>query len=71
MVVDVASYLASALGIAALCYLVYLAARPGSERSAEDDARAFFDVHGRWPDEPESAAVPSAVYAEVDLLDRP
>ena len=26
------------------------------ERDTEQDARNFFDEHGRWPDEPESAA---------------
>ena len=26
------------------------------ERDREADARDFFDKHGRWPDEPESAA---------------
>ena len=25
------------------------------ERDTEQDARDFFDKHGRWPDEPESA----------------
>jgi len=69
-VAEVASYIAGAFGFAALGYLVYLAARPDRERHDEDDARAFFDDHGRWPDEPEDAAVPSGSYAEVDLLDR-
>jgi hypothetical protein len=26
------------------------------ERDTEESAREFFDRHGRWPDEPESAA---------------
>jgi hypothetical protein len=26
------------------------------ERDREESAREFFDEHGRWPDEPESAA---------------
>ena len=26
------------------------------ERDTEESARQFFDEHGRWPDEPESAA---------------
>jgi hypothetical protein len=26
------------------------------ERDTEESAREFFDKHGRWPDEPESAA---------------
>jgi alkanesulfonate monooxygenase SsuD/methylene tetrahydromethanopterin reductase-like flavin-dependent oxidoreductase (luciferase family) len=68
VVVDIASYLASALGIGALCYLVYLAAHTDEDRSYEDRQRDFFDEHGRWPDEPESAAVPSPIYADVDRL---
>ena len=28
----------------------------GKERDTEQEARDFFDKHGRWPDEPESAA---------------
>jgi hypothetical protein len=28
------------------------------ERTEEDEARAFFDEHGRWPDEPESQERP-------------
>jgi hypothetical protein len=28
------------------------------ERHEEDDARAYFDEHGRWPDEPLDAARP-------------
>jgi hypothetical protein len=29
------------------------AARTGlADRVAEDEAREFYDVHGRWPDEP-------------------
>ena len=73
MVVNIASYLGSVLGVGALLYLVYLAARPDQERHDEDDARTFFDEHGRWPDEPDSAAMPSSTgtYADVDLLPRP
>jgi hypothetical protein len=26
------------------------------DRDREEDARRFFDEHGRWPDEPEGAA---------------
>lgn len=69
----IANYFAVAFGLAALFYLVWLAAHPDKERHAEDDAREFFDEHGRWPDEPESAAVPpsrraSGTYADVDVL---
>jgi hypothetical protein len=73
MVATIANYVAVAFGLAALLYLVWLAAHPDKERYDEDGARAFFDAHGRWPDEPESAAVPpsgrvSGTYADVDLL---
>jgi hypothetical protein len=73
MVGTIANYLAVVLGFAALGYLIWLAAHPDKERHDEDDARAFFDEHGRWPDEPEEVAVPptgrsSGSYADVDLL---
>jgi len=29
-----------------------MAGRGHRERDAEDDARDFYDAHGRWPDEP-------------------
>ncbi len=51
MVGTIANYIAVVLGIGALLYLVWLAAHPDKERFDEDDARAFFDEHGRWPDE--------------------
>lgn len=73
MLGTIANYLAVVLGILALLYLVWLAAHPDQERHDEDDARAFFDEHGRWPDEPEAAGIPptdrvSGTYADVDLL---
>lgn len=39
-----------ALGTVAL--IVVVVARGDSEREEEDRARAFYDEHGRWPDEP-------------------
>ncbi|MCW2998158.1 MAG: hypothetical protein JWN65_1707 [Solirubrobacterales bacterium] len=73
MVGTIANYIAVVLGFVALGYLIWLAAHPDTERHDEDDARAFFDEHGRWPDEPEAIAVPptgrsSGSYADVDLL---
>jgi hypothetical protein len=32
--------------------LIWVAARGHRERDDEDAARAHFDAHGRWPDEP-------------------
>jgi hypothetical protein len=70
MVGTIANYFAVALGVLALLYLVWLAAHPDRERHEETDARTFFDEHGRWPDEPEEAAVPrsAGTYADVDQL---
>jgi hypothetical protein len=34
-------------------FVIMWASRTGpAERDAEDAARDFYDVHGRWPDEP-------------------
>lgn len=70
MFANVANYVAVVAGLAALGYLIWLAAHRDTERDDEMDARAFFDTHGRWPDEPEEAAVKpaSGSYADVDLL---
>lgn len=71
MVGTIANYIAVVLGVVALGYLVWLAAHPDKERHQETDDRAFFDEHGRWPDEPESAAVPrrdGRGYGDVDVL---
>jgi hypothetical protein len=70
VVAQIANYVAAAGGFAAIGMLVWLAARGDRERIGEDDARAFFDRHGRWPDEPPEAAVPRAGgYADVDAID--
>lgn len=37
--------------VAAIGVLLYLQARGGTDRVEEDDARAYFDEHQRWPDE--------------------
>ncbi|WP_354701227.1 hypothetical protein DSM112329_01535 [Paraconexibacter sp. AEG42_29] len=70
MVGEIANYIAAFAGMCALGYLIWLAAHTDTERTDEDDARAFFDEHGRWPDEPEEAGIPRAAgsYADVDLL---
>lgn len=69
MVTEAANYLAAGAGVAAVFYLVWIARRPDANRVAEDDARAFFDDHGRWPDEPSEAAVPRPDgYAGVDAV---
>lgn len=70
MVAEIANYVAAAGGFAAIGMLVWFAARGDRQREGEDEARAFFDRHGRWPDEPAEAAVPRpGGYADVDRLD--
>ena len=66
---DVISWLALAGAVACILYLIWVAFRGDPARIEEDDSRAFFDLHGRWPDEPEEAAVPRpGGYADVDRL---
>lgn len=52
-VVDlVASIIAIVVAIVFIAYVLREALRGAPDRRAEDDARAFFDRHGRWPDDP-------------------
>ena len=53
---DVADWITVAASFAAIAWLVWMVSRGHGERHAEDHARAFFDEHGRWPDEPPEAA---------------
>ncbi len=47
--------------LASIPVLVFVIRTGHGARHEEDDARAFFDEHGRWPDEPpEAAHEPSA-----------
>jgi hypothetical protein len=48
---DVIDWLAISGGVLSLAALIWVAARGDSARDEEDAARAFFDVHGHWPDE--------------------
>ena len=41
------------LAIASIPVLVLVIRTGHDERHAEDAARAYFDAHGRWPDEDE------------------
>lgn len=54
--VDVYSLVTFALAIGSIVALAYVQFRGHGNHEAEDADRAFFDEHGRWPDEPESAA---------------
>ena len=38
-------------GFAAIGALVVIATRPDRDRIEEDEARAHYDRHGRWPDD--------------------
>jgi hypothetical protein len=50
-IVDGANVFAAVGGFVAIGGLIWLAARGDPERQAEEDARVYFDEHGRWPDE--------------------
>jgi hypothetical protein len=51
-VVDlVASIVAILVGVLFIAYVSREALRGAPDRRAEDEARAFFDRHGRWPDD--------------------
>jgi hypothetical protein len=51
VVITVVNVVAVAAGIGGILALVWIAVRGDPSRAQEDDARAFFDRHGRWPDE--------------------
>jgi len=43
-------------GVAGIIWILYVMRHGDNDRYVEDDARAFFDEHGHWPDEtPEEA----------------
>jgi hypothetical protein len=52
MVQDVLDSFLAFLGIASIGVLIWLVSKPNREREDEDAARAYFDAHGRWPDDP-------------------
>jgi hypothetical protein len=47
------------LSVWLLNWLFRLGVRGDRERESEDRARAYFDRHGRWPDDPQPAREPS------------
>jgi hypothetical protein len=49
--VGVVDWIGVGLAIASVVWLVFMVSRGHGERHQEDDARAYFDEHGRWPDE--------------------
>ena len=52
MLGDILNYTFLVLAVIALLGMVVVVSRPDLQRQREDDARAFFDEHGHWPDEP-------------------
>jgi hypothetical protein len=50
-IVGIVNVAAAVLGFAAILGLVYIAARPDRDRQEEDEARAYYDRHGSWPDD--------------------
>ena len=51
-----AMFISAATAVLLLNVLYRIGAEGDKSRGREEDARRFFDEHGRWPDEPESAA---------------
>jgi hypothetical protein len=51
-----ALFFSAASAILLLNVLYRIGVEGDKERDTEESAREFFDTHGRWPDEPESAA---------------
>ncbi len=67
--VDLYSIITLILALLAIVALGYIQFRGHGNHYAEDDERTFFDEHGRWPDEPESAARKRpGGYGKVDHL---
>jgi hypothetical protein len=53
-------------------FFILRALRGFDPRRGEDDARAFFDEHGHWPDQtPAEAEAERAELARVDTLSEP
>lgn len=67
--IDIYSAVTLVLAVLSIVALAYVQFRGNKGHEGEDDQRAFFDEHGRWPDEPESAArTRPGGYGDVDDL---
>lgn len=67
--VDAYSIGTMVLAVLAIVAIGWIQFRGDPDAAQADDDRAFFDEHGRWPDEPESAARKRAGgYGDVDNL---
>jgi hypothetical protein len=51
-----AMFISAATAVLLLNVLYRIGVQGDRDRDREEEARRFFDEHGRWPDEPESAA---------------
>jgi hypothetical protein len=51
-----AMFISAASAVLLLNVLFRIGVQGDRDRDREEAARAFFDEHGRWPDEPESSA---------------
>jgi hypothetical protein len=51
--VSAVDWITVGLAIASIPALILVIRTGNAARHSEDDARAYFDEHGRWPDEPE------------------
>jgi hypothetical protein len=51
-----AMFISAATAVLLLNVIYRIGVEGDKDRGREEDARRFFDEHGRWPDEPESAA---------------
>ena len=51
-----ALFISAGTAVLLLNVLYRIGVEGDKERDREETAREFFDKHGRWPDEPESAA---------------
>jgi hypothetical protein len=57
---DALGWIAGIGGIVSILWYIWYSGKGHHERTEEDDARAFYDANGHWPDEdpPEEDAVP-------------
>ncbi len=51
-----AMFISAATAVLLLNVIYRIGVEGDKDRGREEDARRFFDEHGRWPDEPESAS---------------
>ena len=61
---SVIDWITVGLALATIPALVLFIRTGHDERHEEDEARAFFDAHGHWPDEPPEAAHDAARRAD-------